>query len=495
MGPAAQILTVLTAFGALARPAPQSPAAGPPADAVQDQRSLAGELAAAHRTRAEDLAQHAAWCHRERAYAERNQAWEWILELEPDNTKARRSVGYTRDRKSQAWIRRASYRAPRPSPEALAARAQARLDELNEAHYRRTLPLLDADGPGTSEERLALLRELLRLQPGRRDLLQRKGWVQLERDGEPFWGLPETLRAETRRPLLAELQRKLEEAWTPPEDHRGPSRDALTGIEWPLEYARDGIRVYASTSEDEASSVLRTCAITWSYAEELFSTSLPADQTLLVTAGPTLRRRLLRALAAGDQARFERLQRMAGDRKGTRIAIWGDGAPARRDAACRQTIAIALGRSFGIGTRHGWITEGLGMALCHRLVGTRLTYFVSTSRYVADTDRTIDQAMRDPGADWLALAAEALQPAQRPNLAFLLGRDVNSLGATDLVVSYALATYLLEAHPPATLASVLRRIGAEEAPARVLEDELGCDLVFLGERLHDWLLARTPLRR
>lgn len=478
MSLAARILITLLAFGA--------PLTGP----ALGQDTFESRLAEANAALARALAEHAAWCQAERAYAERDDAWERVLVLDPEHKQARRAVGYTWDRKAEVWLRKSSYRAPRPSPAPLAGAAAQRLTALDGAHLERTLPLLDAAGASTPQQRNALLAQLLALHPGHPELLRLRGWVSQGEGRAQRWALPETFLAEARRPVIHAKQAELEAAWTELAESMqrgGPTIDEPTKIEWPIDLDFGGIRVLAATSAPEAESLLRTCTITWDFASAVFGRSDPAEQTVLVAGRPPVRRRLLLALAAGDQVRYERLQRMAGDRKGSRVLIWCDDAPARLDAACRQTIAILLGRSFGIGTRHGWITEGFGMALCHRLLGTRLTYFVATNRYGAPTDRAIDDAMREPEADWLALARDALQPATRPNLAFLLGRDVNGLGATDLVIAYSLATFLIEGHAPETTLRILRRIGADEAPAVVLEQELGYGLDALGERLYDWL--------
>ena len=476
----ARILITLMAFGAFL--------SGP----VLAQDTFESRLADANAALTRALVEHAAWCQGERAYAERDDAWERVLVLDPEHKQARRRVGYSWDREAEAWVRKPGYRLPRPSAPPLAQAAARRLAGLQGAHLERALPLLDAAGAGTPQQRRALLDELLTLHPGHPDLLRMRGWVSQGKGEAQRWALPETFAAELRRRLLDTRQAALEISWAAlidPIQRRGPTVDEPTKIEWPIDLEFEGIRVLAATSALEADSLLRTCTITWRFASALFGRKDSAEQTVLAVSRPPIRRRLLLALAESDQARFERLQRMAGDRKGSRILIWAGDAPARLDAACRQTIAIFLGRNFHIGTRHGWITEGFGMALCHRLLGTRLTYFVATNRYEAPTDRAIDGAMREPEADWLALAHEALQPAKRPNLAFLLGRDVNGLGATDLVIAYALATFLIEGHSTATTQRILRRIGADEAPADVLEQELGYDLSALGERLYDWLGA------
>ena len=79
-----------------------------------------------------------------------------------------------------------------------------------------------------------------------------------------------------------------------------------------------------------------------------------------------------------------------------------------------------------------------------------------------------------------------------PNLAFALGKDVNQLEADDLLVGYALAAFLIEAHTE-RVPEVLRRCGAEENPVLVLEELFGKDLTWIQARLTAWLeqVART----
>ena len=69
---------------------------------------------------------------------------------------------------------------------------------------------------------------------------------------------------------------------------------------------------------------------------------------------------------------------------------------------------------------------------------------------------------------------------------FVLGKDVNQLSPEDLLYGYALAAYILEVHGDKA-ARILTRIGDEEAPALVLEEELGRKLPELEKHIVRWL--------
>ncbi|MEE8469219.1 MAG: hypothetical protein V3T22_12235, partial [Planctomycetota bacterium] len=169
------------------------------------------------------------------------------------------------------------------------------------------------------------------------------------------------------------------------------------------------------------------------------------------------------------------------------LVVWTEGRIRRLDSLSRQVIALLLSREFRVYGRHGWISEGFGLYLSYKLVGTRLSLSVHETGYV-DEQRDPDfmNRLRAKNANWFHLAHEALTGETKPNLVFLLGKNVNLLTAEDLFYSYSLAAYILELQPEQA-EPILRRIGQGGAPATVLEEELGQKLPELEQHLIAWL--------
>jgi hypothetical protein len=74
-------------------------------------------------------------------------------------------------------------------------------------------------------------------------------------------------------------------------------------------------------------------------------------------------------------------------------------------------------------------------------------------------------------------------------LQFLLGKSVNSLDARDMLYSYCLAAYMLEAEAQ-KLPQLLTAIGQGKTSQAAFQDVLGLDVRRLDERLRRWLSER-----
>jgi hypothetical protein len=95
----------------------------------------------------------------------------------------------------------------------------------------------------------------------------------------------------------------------------------------------------------------------------------------------------------------------------------------------------------------------------------------------------------DTRTNWMNEANLVLQKPQRPELAFLVGKDVNQLTTEGLLYAYVLAAYLIEAESD-RIPAIFTRIGKGEASVAVLESEFGLTLEQLGLRVRRWLAER-----
>ena len=131
-----------------------------------------------------------------------------------------------------------------------------------------------------------------------------------------------------------------------------------------------------------------------------------------------------------------------------------------------------------------------GVYLTRELVGTRLTWYVKPSEYlVEEDDNALRARMLDTRSNWMNEALKVLESEERPNLALLLGRDVNQLTTEDLLYSYVLCAYLLEAEGD-RFPRILTKIGEGSPSVEVLEEVLELSLPKLEERVIRWLKER-----
>jgi len=87
---------------------------------------------------------------------------------------------------------------------------------------------------------------------------------------------------------------------------------------------------------------------------------------------------------------------------------------------------------------------------------------------------------------------EALQTLTRdpaPDIAKVLETDLPAMGVDDMLISYALAAYLVEGRPEA-VSVVLQGVGAGTKSAEVLQTALGLSMPELQARLIQWLKER-----
>ena len=104
-------------------------------------------------------------------------------------------------------------------------------------------------------------------------------------------------------------------------------------------------------------------------------------------------------------------------------------------------------------------------------------------------DRALRSKLVDPKTNWMSEALKVLESEQRPGLQFLLGKKVNALTTEEMLLSYVAAAYLLEAEAERT-PLLLSRIGAGEAPQKVIEEVLGLDATALDRLILQWLKER-----
>jgi hypothetical protein len=179
--------------------------------------------------------------------------------------------------------------------------------------------------------------------------------------------------------------------------------------------------------------------------------------------------------------------------KSNRVVARKDTQEGRIEIAARQPLGSLLYRQFGIEPEHGWACEGFGLYLTEALVGLRTSYSVWRGEYARDNRREKEELwarIRALRADWFEIARELARDGKSPEFALLMSKDVNTLEPADIVFSYVLAAYLLEAQVEST-PGLLRAVGERRiAFHEAVRDKLGMTVPELQERVLAWLEER-----
>jgi hypothetical protein len=428
------------------------------------------------------LEEYAAWCQKERLFLERSKAHGEILAIDTEHVEARQGLGYKR--KKGEWVPPKRPKAPANYDDEALLLAPDRLDDTLRPFAERMVALVGGGDltPVEAEEALALA---VRYVPNHRAARALRG--EVEWNGR--WVLQETAAASRRRARLTAIVREsLREAPAgqpvEPDAREAAFGLALRGVATP------DVRVFTTGALDEAAEVARDLHA----ARALFSAVLESqvampDCTVFLMAQPGEGVRFLDQHPDIDDEYRTVLKRLdgAGLVGTTDWAFWTGKRPKRVDGIVRMAFGYFLLASCGITLETGWLAEGLGLYLTNSMIGTRLNWFSQPS---PDVDPRAEFAKRErlqsPSTNWMEEARSVLAGKRPPDLARLLAKPAAELTSDELLVSYALTAYLVEARPDDT-PTFLRSLGSGSSPDEVFAGLLGLDLSVLPARLARWI--------
>lgn len=165
-------------------------------------------------------------------------------------------------------------------------------------------------------------------------------------------------------------------------------------------------------------------------------------------------------------------------------------APRRIDGAVRQAVSRGFQSHYSNLDDMVGISQGVETYLSECFTGTRLTIFVKQTRYTTKNGET-ERILSDDD-DWFQIARERLDNGALPSIFQALSCSLNSMTSDELLTSYVLAAYLMEGRtePWGKWMSALE----DKAPR--FEDGLiaafGMDIKTLQARLHRWLREIRP---
>jgi hypothetical protein len=447
--------------------------------------------AAARRALVERLAALAAWCAKNEAYLDRDRTCELILRFDPDHRDARKWLKYIeRDGK---WVRLAAY-AP---PSNRNTKAQADYGEHRRAAVRQfvndVIAALESEGAAwPAAARKLAIEDILAVDPDEERARALNGEVRV--DGR--WMAADVVAAAARRRELVRAARDALAA-VPEPSRVDIGQDAQLGVAWTDAVGTETWRVVATTGLEEARKAAVIATATVPLFEACFGIAVEPrpGQTYYVMA---------------QQGDFQRvLERHPSCKPEFRKFAWNVGsawlprtsillafhaqAATRLEYAARQPTAALLLRAFGITAKHGWAYEGIGLYLTELLTGTHTTYTIHPSDYARDDRREkaeLFARIQAPDADWFEVARQLVRDRKSPDLIDLMSKDVNLMDAADLVFSYVLGAYLLEAQADRA-PGLLRAIGEKKVPFHeAVPQALGLEVPALQERVEKWLAER-----
>jgi hypothetical protein len=427
------------------------------------------------------------WCKSEKLYGRRYDTLNSILVLAPDDERARKELGHKR-RKDGGWSYPTKSRRPRDhNEEALPAFEQRRGQVVDRLRSKLLTAAEAAELPPT--ERRPVFEDLLKLDEDDADTRYLLGEG---RKGES-WVLLELLRSDERR---VELAAAVEDAFaepvtlTPSEPN---AREQAVGLSYTAAFETPDGRVVGTVPADELQrSGILLAAIRRHLVGVFGKDARYGENCTIYVLEPTHKDAFIDGVPEIDAAYRDFMRTLLGSGiQGTDdLAQWGPSEADRRDMLVREGVGWLFADAFGITTAHGWVHEGFGLYFSKQLVNTRLHWFARPSEYGrVEDDEALRNRMAGGRTDWLLEALLLLQAEQAPKLQFLLGKDVNRMTTPELLVSHALAAYLIEGRPE-SLPAIWAAIGEGQPSPQVLERVLETDVERLQASLVRWLVER-----
>jgi len=419
----------------------------------------------------------------------RDRAYEALLIYEPDHKKARKTLRYRFNKKTQSWERKGDYVRPTDGPGVKRENATGRWQDMTDAYVAKVLPLLPA-AKGAARRRL--IDELLAIAPDHHGVRKENGEV---RQGEA-WVLAETPLARARRRALEEGASKLREKALPPRPQPTVPDDRRFGIDFPQAWQGVSARGLGTVPVDAVKQTVRVADAAYPILNLLFgkgkTPSVPFTFYLLKGGKQQATKALARHPAYTPADRRFALE-LTGSWVPGKLAFvtWDANAVHRTDTIGRQAIGLYMRHRFGITGKQGWAYEGVGLYANYLLCGTRVNTSALRTGYTQDEKALEEQkrGVKFSKADWVALAHKQFATGKPPDLRLLFAKDVNTLTADDLLVCYAIAAYLFECRPDAA-APLLTACGRDAAIDAALDQHLGVDLAGFERLFRRWLSER-----
>ncbi len=439
-----------------------------------------------------------AWCGTKKLFGCRADACEGVLTIAPDDPIARKWLKYRRANDG-TWYRKGKWTRPRNLSKGQ-DKFEQRREELGEWYLREAAPILDeAEEEGAFRLRAKLIATALAVDP---ESATFRDWNHEVRDGDE-WILLETRNARTRRKGLKETAEKAIEAVPKPSWVAARVEDKIGGVKWSAVLAVPRVRVLGTPPSAELAETLRFVDASWPVVEYAVGLRAPgygasgkyAEAVTIYSFDSVLEGNRFYAKQPGVTARdVEFTAETCGSWLPGRDAAMAkaEDEATRHEAATTQVVSHHLARLLGLGVRHAWIAEGMGIYLTWQITGTRMLYSVNDveSKY-AEKDKPIpeyEERMSDGKASWLALGRALLKSEDKPEVHLMTGKNFNDLTKPEVLYAYCVSAYVVEGWPEKA-AAFLREAGGRDGNDLdlVCLKALGFDAATFEARLLRWL--------
>jgi hypothetical protein len=440
---------------------------GGPARAGEPDDPLAKARAAAV-SRLETVA---TWADGQRVAGFRDEVFERILLLDPDHRRSRAALRYAKASKGAPWVQSA-YRRPPNWNVGLLPEGERRLAAALGAYRDEVLAQV---AEGDAERRERAQDDLLDLMPEDETLRRSLGHVR----HRGTWVLPETVTGEeTRAKHLARARRLRQEAAA----GIGPYLEGLAAG-WARAVRVGSWRAVGSSTDDIESS-LALAAAGDAFCGPIFGDDDEDRVRELVILESREEARRFLAKAAPNLLRD--VDAVSGMPLGDgRFLSYHADRTRRRTSGLRNAIGLHLPREKT--ASRGWISEGLGQRLCWYVAGQHGPSFVKLEGTDRGKTSEEDGPLPDDPTHWLPAAGRVLGTRGAERVTSVLTMSLNAMGRSDVLASYALSAYLLEARPDSLLDFCEASLRSHDA-AKVIEETLGSDPGSLARRVRRYAL-------
>ena len=483
----------LTASAAVV-PAPSAPVVRPSTttgDAYEDAKE------AALASYAEALDGFATWCQKNKALAQRNLAYEVLIKIDPDHKLGRKCLKYKLDRKTKEWVRKGKYKAPKAGKPAVVAEAKAKRAEVDATFTAAMLALLethakDLGAMGQYNERKALLA----MAPDDKALREVHGYVAVEEEGETVWKRKETVRGLAERKKIEDLLETLRSEVPDPEPGKLKKKEDTWGLDWVEPITSGRVRVTALSDLPERERVMRAVHVAYELIPAVIGAKpkVPKDVGIFLledeTHIPTFVENCKELTANWRSVLTDRHDEYdhVWIRDG-KLICYGHTPEYRLDTAIHEVTEAMLTRKYGLMMWDGWALGGFAHYFTELMLGTRITYPAGTWNRGTSTVAETKGDVKDPNADWLAIAHKVVEGRKSFKLENLLAYRVTAMEADDYVLSYSFVRFLCEGHGPEVTQKVLRTFGKRDDNdiAEIVEKAFGAPVEIVERNFEEWL--------
>lgn len=483
----AWILTLLTSL----TPPASAPVRQTPEVHVEDRAALDAQIVHL-------LEKYVDWCAEKQLWIEHRNAFKVILEFDPKNMRAMQALGY-KQVSDGVWQPPTEELKPAKNWDLAAAKeAPSRRAKMIKPWRDAMVALTRDPAAKMSESELDEIHDrILLVDPDDSEIRHLRGEVHMtvtvDNKEVERWVMAETAAAKDRRKEIKDFVKENRSDVPKAEEVLPTEADKALGVEWPFTFKTPVCRVLTTGDRDEALRVIHiACEIQKYFRFVLGAASeYPPDFTIYLLTKKGEQLTFLEhhpKVTEGMRSFFANLTGTGFPDSGD-AAWWDDDASRRLDGITRHTIGNFFMTTFHITTAQGWAWEGLGLYLTRELIGTRLTWYVQPAAYSAGEGKSTRARLIVADANWMDEAFKVINGPKCPNLAELLSRNVNKMTIEDLLYSYALAAFLIEAKP-AELSQLLHKLGSGVPPETAVQSALGMDLTKLEQRLRRWLGER-----